>query len=112
MVTVPLSVGLGTSIGTLPHVDPDHAARFVLARQPRLPAVPSLPNRSLLERRVPQAAWGVDGVSVMPDGSLSLDHRRLTFRHQGLDVRLTDVAGRPVERVWGGSAKSAATAHE
>ena len=78
MVTVPLSVGLGTSIGTLPHVDPDHAARFVLARQPRLPAVPSLPNRSLLERRVPQAAWGVDGVSVMPDGSLSLDHRRLT----------------------------------
>jgi Protein of unknown function (DUF1501) len=26
-----------------------------------------------------------------------LDHRRLTFRHQGLDVRLTDVAGRVVE---------------
>lgn len=25
-----------------------------------------------------------------------LDHRRLTFRHQGLDVRLTDVAGRVV----------------
>jgi hypothetical protein len=29
-----------------------------------------------------------------------LDHRRLTFRHQGLDVRLTDVAGRVVERVF------------
>ena len=92
MVTVPLSVGLGTSIGTLPHVDPDTAARFVLARQPRLPAVPSLPNRSLLERRVPQAAWGVEGVNVLPDGSLSLDHRRLTH---GSPVTDPDFGGEP-----------------
>lgn len=28
-----------------------------------------------------------------------LDHRRLTFRHQGLDMRLTDVAGRVVDKV-------------
>lgn len=28
-----------------------------------------------------------------------LDHRRLTFRHQGLDVRLTDVAGRVVTKL-------------
>lgn len=28
-----------------------------------------------------------------------LDHKRLTFRHQGLDVRLTDVAGRVVTKV-------------
>lgn len=28
-----------------------------------------------------------------------LDHRRLTFRHQGLDMRLTDVAGRLVDKV-------------
>ncbi len=28
-----------------------------------------------------------------------LDHRRLTFRHQGLDMRLTDVAGRVVQKV-------------
>jgi hypothetical protein len=28
-----------------------------------------------------------------------LDHRRLTYRHQGLDVRLTDVAGKVVEKV-------------
>lgn len=27
-----------------------------------------------------------------------LDHRRLTFRHQGLDMRLTDVAGRVVDK--------------
>ena len=28
-----------------------------------------------------------------------LDHRRLTFRHQGLDMRLTDVAGNVVRDV-------------
>ncbi|MBX9678036.1 MAG: DUF1501 domain-containing protein [Gemmataceae bacterium] len=28
-----------------------------------------------------------------------LDHRRLTYRFQGLDFRLTDVAGRVVERI-------------
>jgi len=28
-----------------------------------------------------------------------LDHRRLTVRHQGLDVRLTDVAGHVVPGV-------------
>jgi hypothetical protein len=89
MFTVPLSVGLGTSIGTLPHVDPHEAARFVIARQPRLPAVPSLPNRSLLERRVPQAAWGIDGVSVMPDGSLALDHARVVPGSPVTDAEFT-----------------------
>jgi hypothetical protein len=77
MLSVTLSVGLGTSIGTLPHTDPVAAARFVLERQPRLPAAPSLPNRSLLERRIAQAAWGIEGVHVMPDGSLSLEFARL-----------------------------------
>lgn len=28
-----------------------------------------------------------------------IDHRRLTFRHQGLDMRLTDVAGRVVNNI-------------
>lgn len=30
-----------------------------------------------------------------------LDHKKLTFRHQGLDVRLTDVAGKVVEKLVG-----------
>ena len=70
-----LTVGLTTSIGTLPHDDPAAAVEFVLRRHPRLPANPQLPNRSLLERRLPQAAWGIDGVSVQPDGSVTIDHR-------------------------------------
>ncbi|MPY95892.1 MAG: hypothetical protein GEV08_23400 [Acidimicrobiia bacterium] len=68
-----LPAGMATSVGTLPHVDPSQAAAFVLAHQPGLPAAPSLPNRSHLERRIAQAAWGVDGVRVQADGSLSLD---------------------------------------
>ena len=40
---------------------------------PHLPANPQLPNRSMLERRLPQAAWGIEGVSVMADGSLQID---------------------------------------
>src|SRR5205823_2833345 len=35
---------------------------------------------------------------------LGLDHERLTVRHDGRDERLTDVAGRVVERVYGGPA--------
>jgi hypothetical protein len=72
-----LAVGLTTSIGTLPHADPVAAVEFALRCQPHLPATPQLPNRSPLERRLPQAAWGISGVSVLPDGSLSIEHDRL-----------------------------------
>lgn len=72
-----LAVGLTTSIGTLPHADPQAAVEFVLRCHPQLPANPQLPNRSSLERRLPQAAWGIDGVSVQPDGSLEIDHARI-----------------------------------
>ena len=65
--------GLATSIGSLPHTDPRAAATFVLERQSRLPAAPSLPNRSGLERMIAQAAWGIAGVDVLPDGSLQVD---------------------------------------
>lgn len=74
-MNVALPVGLGTSIGTLPHRDPAAAIRFVLANQPRLPALPLLPNWSPLERRVPQAASGIPGITVMADGSLRICER-------------------------------------
>ncbi len=73
----PLSPGLDTSIGSLPHRDPAAAVDFVLARQRRLPAAPSLPQRSPLESMVAQAAWGVPGVVVAEDGSLDLHLDRL-----------------------------------
>jgi methionine synthase II (cobalamin-independent) len=69
---IDLQHGVASSIGSLPHTDPRAAATFVLERQPRLPAAPSLPNRSGMERMVAQAAWGIDGIHVLPDGSLEL----------------------------------------
>src|SRR5690606_32294541 len=70
MKTIELTAGTSTSIGSLPHADPHEAAALVLERQPRLPAAPSLPNRSGVERMIAQAAWGIPGVEVLADGSL------------------------------------------
>ena len=73
MKRIDLPHGLACSIGSLPHTDPRAAATFVLERQSRLPAAPSLPNRSGVERMIAQAAWGIAGVRVLPDGSLEVD---------------------------------------
>jgi methionine synthase II (cobalamin-independent) len=71
---------VASSIGSLPHTDPRAAATFVLERQPRLPAAPSLPNRSGMERMIAQAAWGIAGLQVLRDGSLELSDPRLDPR--------------------------------
>lgn len=73
MKVVDLPQGVASSIGSLPHSDACSAVSFVLERQPRLPAAPSLPKRSGMERMIAQAAWGIDGIRVLPDGSLVLD---------------------------------------
>lgn len=64
---------MATSIGSLPHVDVDDAVELALGSQPRLPAAPSLPRRAPVEGMIPQAAWGIGGVVVLPDGSLLVD---------------------------------------
>jgi hypothetical protein len=70
---LPFSVGWATSIGSLPHTDPVEAARLVLRTQPDLPAAPSLPQRSPLEGMLPQAMWGMPGVTIDADGVVSVD---------------------------------------
>lgn len=70
---MPFEVGWATSIGSLPHTDPHVAARFVLDRQPDLPAAPSLPQRSPLEGILAQGLWGVSGVTITDDGVFSVD---------------------------------------
>jgi hypothetical protein len=74
---VSLPVGLATSIGSLPHYDPGEAVDFVLRHQHGLPAAPSLPARSRAEGMIAQAACGVPGVHIEPDGSLDIDLNRL-----------------------------------
>ena len=73
MREVLLPIGLPSTVGSLPHDDAAQAVAFVLDRQPRLPAAPSLPRRSAVEGMIPQAAWGIEGVQVLPDGSLLVD---------------------------------------
>ena len=68
-----LPVGLATGIGSLPHDDMQAGIDCVLTHLPRLPAAPSLPRRSPVEGMVAQAAWGISGVLVLPDGSLLVD---------------------------------------
>jgi hypothetical protein len=77
-----LPAGVATSIGSLPHVDPDEASRFVLEHHPALPAAPSLPNRSPAESMLAQAAWGLDGVQADDRGMLHVegDPRRVGRR--------------------------------
>lgn len=100
-----LRPGAVTSIGSLPHRDADTAAAFVLRHQPDLPAAPQLPKRSPLEGMVAQAARGIHGVTVAPDGSLVVDAAALdpaaptrpTFdghSHAGLLAFLSLAAGR------------------
>jgi methionine synthase II (cobalamin-independent) len=90
MREVLLPIGLATGIGSLPHADPHEAAAFALDRQPRLPAAPSLPRRSPVEGMIPQAAWGIAGVLVLPDGSLLVDESTidpdLPLTESGLDA--------------------------
>ena len=84
-----LPIGMATGIGSLPHDDARTAVEFVLDRQPRLPAAPSLPRRSPVEGMIPQAAWGIAGVVVLQDGSLLVDEAAidpdLPFTASGID---------------------------
>jgi hypothetical protein len=73
MREVLLPIGLASAVGSLPHEDVGEAVAFSLARQPKLPAAPSLPRRAAVEGMIPQAAWGIAGVLVLPDGSLIVD---------------------------------------
>ncbi|MCU1370532.1 MAG: hypothetical protein JWO77_1726 [Ilumatobacteraceae bacterium] len=67
-----LPLGAPTSIGSLPHADRAAAIRFVLDRTAELPAAPTLPGIDPLEMMIPQALWGIPGVTVADDGSFSI----------------------------------------
>lgn len=69
----PLVAGLATSIGSLPHVDPDAAAEVVLRCHPAFPAAPQLPQRTPFEGMVAQWAAVLPEVLVEADGSLLID---------------------------------------
>jgi methionine synthase II (cobalamin-independent) len=69
----PLVPAVATAIGSLPHTDPEAAARLVLDAHPRFPAAPQLPMRTPLEGMVAQWARALPEVTVDGDGSISVD---------------------------------------
>jgi hypothetical protein len=68
-----LRPGLATACGSLPHADPAAAIELLLDTIVDLPAAPSLPNRHPAEGMLGQAAWGMAGVTVRPDGGLDVE---------------------------------------
>jgi hypothetical protein len=82
------------------------AVRLVLELLPDLPAAPQLPRRSPAEGMLAQAARGIPGVTVAPDGGLMVDPAGLEapsaatvagfddVGHAGLLAFLDAVAGR------------------
>jgi len=67
-----LRVGTASAIGSLPHRQVDAAVAVAMAACPDLPAAPSLPARDPREGMLSQAAWGMRGVEVGPDGALTI----------------------------------------
>lgn len=88
---VDLPAGGSTAIGSVPHTDPRQAAAFSLRHSPALPAAPQLSASSPAEGMVAQAAAGIEGVTVGPDGSLAIDAARL-HRDGAIDVPLDPAA--------------------
>ena len=72
-----LQTAAATGVGSLPHRDADEAAEFSLRFAPELPFAPTLPRRSPAEGMIAQALVGLNGVSVGPNGAITLDVARL-----------------------------------
>ena len=68
-----LRAGLATGCGSLPHTDADVAVELVLDALGDCPSAPTLPNRHVAEGMLGQAAFGMAGVAIAPDGSLVVD---------------------------------------
>ncbi len=73
MIVPSFPVGTTCHMGSLPHHEADEAVRWVLDRQPLLPAAPSLPVAHPLEQMIASGAWGIQGVAVGDDGSLAVE---------------------------------------
>ena len=90
---ISLPLGAPTSVGSLPHTDRQAAVEFVLTRNPELPAAPTVPALEPLEQMIPQAAWGIPGVDVADDGTISVPDPGALDPQAPLGDR--DLGGRP-----------------
>ena len=68
--------GASAGVGSLPHLDPIAAAAFSIGEFD-IATIPATPRRSHHESMLAQALVAVRGVSVRPDGSISVDSARV-----------------------------------
>ena len=68
----PISAGMATAIGSLPHRDAHTAAALTLRCLPELPAAPQLPLRSAREGVIAQWIGAIPGVVVHDDGGIEV----------------------------------------
>jgi methionine synthase II (cobalamin-independent) len=90
-----VTTGTATAIGSLPLGDRDRAVELVLKVLPRLPAAPSLPTEHPIESMLAQAAWGLRGVTVVPDGNLAVVADELDPHHPFTDGAGAGIGGPP-----------------
>jgi hypothetical protein len=89
-----LRPGLATACGSLPHADRDAAAQLVLEVLGDCPAAPTLPNAHPAEGMLGQAATGLEGVVIGPDGGLVVaDPDRLDPDAPGIGSGAGDLPG-------------------
>ena len=72
MKPINLRVGTASAIGSLPHRQVDAAVAVAMAACPDLPAAPSLPRRDPREGMISQGLWGLRGVSIADDGTVTV----------------------------------------
>jgi methionine synthase II (cobalamin-independent) len=93
--------GLGTAIGSMPHVDPHEACSLVFTHLREIPFWPQLPKRSFLENMYVQFSEGFPGV-VLEDERIWVD-------------RIQDLS-KPLEHLYAGylenSIDDSAVSHE
>lgn len=75
MRPVNLRAGTATGVGSLPHRQLDAAVAVSLAACPDLPFAPSLPELEPREHMISQGAFGMRGVDVAPDGTVTITGR-------------------------------------
>ncbi len=68
----PFADGAAFGVGSLPHRDPAAAAAFAIGEFD-IATIPTLPARSSAEAMVAQAIAGLPGLSLLPDGSVTVE---------------------------------------
>lgn len=86
---IPLTPGLSTGIGSVPHRDPVEAAAFSLRMAAAFPFAPQVPERHPAVAMIPQFAIALPEVTVGPRGEIRIDPTRAGEPFEAVPTRQT-----------------------